>query len=132
VKATSWPAILMLCGVVAIFVAPLIVGGAPAHTFWTEEDQTQYQKASADFHAASYGLPNGQDGSSMQRSRGGLDPIAAKAKYEATKAAWEKQKARLENAQARQSWLLWGTRLLGAALACVGIYGYVRGQQKKP
>lgn len=126
----TWPVLLMLLGVVAIFVAPLVVGSAPAQTFWTAEDQTQYQKASADFHAASYGLPSSADGRSMQRGRGAADPVAAKAKYLATKAAWEQQKVRLENAQSRQSWLLWGTRLAGAGLASIGIFGYFRGQNR--
>lgn len=116
----------MFLGVAMLSAVPLLLDRAPAQTFWTDEDQTKYQKASADFHAASYGLPSPQDGSSSRRRGAGYDPVAAKAKYEATKAEWEAQKSRLDGAQSRRTWLMWGVRLLGAAMAAIGLIGYFR------
>ena len=121
----AWPVVAMLFGLALIFLAPLAVSRAPAETFWTDEDQAQYQKASADFHAASYDLPTEGDGTRQGR-RPGYDPVAAKAKYAAAKSAWEQQKSRLENAQSRWTWLRWGCQFLGAAIAAAGIWGYVR------
>ena len=126
----AWPVIAMLIGLALIFVAPLAVGSAPAETFWTDEDQSQYQKASADFHAASYDLPSESDGARLPGRRSGYDPVAAKAKYSAAKAAWEQQRSRLENAQSRWTWLRRGCQFLGAVVAAAGIWGYVRGRNR--
>jgi len=101
----------------------------PAASRWTEDDGARLQKASADFHAANYDLPQSDDsGAPDGGKRPGYDPVAAKAKYAAAKQEYELQTARLAAVRAQQVWLVWGLRLIGVALAVVGVGGYDQAQ----
>jgi len=119
----------MLLGLGLVGLSPFVDYLAPASAVWTEEDGAQLQKASADFHAANYDLPQTEDGGGASNGKApGYDPVAAKAKYETAKQEFEKQKSRLSSAQSRQVWLVWGGRLLGILFAVIGVGGYLQAQ----
>jgi hypothetical protein len=117
----------MAAGLALMFVAPLLINLAPSRAFWSDADQVRYQKASADFHAASYEVRD-MDPRRTFHGQGGtpVDPVAAKAKYEAARAAFEAQRARLESAQSGPSWMKWLCRLAGMALAAAGAFYHLR------
>lgn len=116
----------MASGVGLMVLAPLVVGVAPAGTlsFWSDANQAQLQKASADFHAVDNALADGSRGTFVSKGAEPFDPVAAKAKHAAAKAELNKQQARLRAAQTRPTWLLWTLRLLGVAAAAIGVWGY--------
>ncbi len=128
-RTPVWPLAAMLLGLALLVLVPLILAATPAQTYWSDADQAQYQRASADFHAAAYSLPSSEDGTAFNRPRPGYDPVAAKAKYSQAKAEWERQSTRLQAVQSRRHWLLWGLRLIGAGLTVAGIIGYLRSKR---
>jgi hypothetical protein len=129
VNSLSWPAITIIVGIGLMLVAPLIFSAAPSSTYWSEADQVNYQQASADLHAATRTLPEAPKKRGKQKADDApYDPVAAKAKYEAAKAAFDKQDARLHSARSRPTWIVWGLRLLGIAVIGLGIYGYFTAQ----
>ena len=113
----------MLVGVVLMFVAPLLISAAHVGAPWTDADFQEHQKASADLHAATTMLPQKQDRRGTSKGDG-YDPVAAKGKYTAAKAAFDKQDARLKAAQSRPTWIAWLLRIIGVALTGWGLYGY--------
>jgi hypothetical protein len=133
VKHLSWPVICMASGVGLMVLAPLVVGVAPTGTlsFWTDADQAQLQRASAEFHAVNTALADGSRGTFVSKGAEPFDPIAAKARHAAAKAELEKQQARLRSAQTRPAWLLWTLRLLGIVAAAVGVWGYFRAPTRR-
>jgi len=128
VKHLSWPVIAMVAGLALMVLAPLIVGAAPEGTLalWSDADQAQLQKASADFHAANSAVANRSRGTFVSKGAEPFDPVAAKARHAAAKAELDKQQARLQAAQTRPAWFLWTLRLLGIAAAAIGVWGYFR------
>jgi hypothetical protein len=128
VKHVSGPVILMALGVGLMVLAPLVAGTLPVGTlsFWSDADQAQLQKASADFHAVNTALADGSRGTFVGKNAEPFDPVAAKARHVAAKAELDKQQARLRAAQTRPAWMLWTLRLLGIAAAAIGVLGYVR------
>jgi hypothetical protein len=129
VNSLSWPAITIIVGIGLMLVAPLLFSAAPSSAYWTEADQTTYQQASADLHAATRTLPDSPKKRGKQKvEETPYDPVAAKAKYEAAKAAFDKQESRLHSARSRPTWLAWGLRLLGIAVTGIGVYGYFTAQ----
>ena len=133
-KQLSWPVLLMASGVGLMVLAPLVVGVAPTGTlsFWSDAEQAQLQKASADFHAVHTALADGSRGTFVGKNAEPFDPVAAKARHAAAKAELDKQQARLRAAQTRPAWLLWTLRLLGIAAAALGVWGYFRGRDDTP
>lgn len=129
VTPASWPVIAMVAGLALMVLAPLIVGAAPEGTLalWSDADQAQLQKASADFHAANNSLANSSRGTFLGQGAEPFDPVAAKARHATAKTELERQQARLTAAQTLPTWLLWTLRLLGIAAAAVGVWGYFRG-----
>ena len=128
-NSLSWPAITIIAGIGLLLVAPLLFSAAPSSAYWTEADQTTYQQASADLHAATRSLPEAPKKRGKQKiEETPYDPVAAKAKYEAAKAAFDKQDSRLHSARSRPTWIAWGLRLLGIAVTGLGIYGYFTAQ----
>lgn len=113
----------MLLGVVLIFVAPLLLSAFHVGAPWTDADFHEHQKASADLHAASTQLPQRQDRRGTSKGDA-YDPVAAKEKYAAAKAAFDKQDARLKAAQSRPTWIVWLLRLIGIAFTAGGFYAY--------
>jgi hypothetical protein len=132
VKQPLWPAIAILLGMGLLCLSPFVDVLAPASAVWTEEDGAKLQKASADFHAANYDLPQNDDsGASNAGKRPGYDPVAAKEKYATAKREYELQQLRLGSAQSRQVWLVWGVRLLGILFAVIGVGGYLQAQRSR-
>jgi hypothetical protein len=121
--------LLVLAGATLVIGAPLLFSVAPASTVWTDADQAEYQKAAADFHSATYEAPQ-HKGSSPTRDGSSYDPVAAKQKYEAAKAAYARQEARLLVARSRPFWITTGLRVIGLALLCVGVYGHFTWQAR--
>jgi hypothetical protein len=123
----------MAAGLALMFVAPLLINVTPSRVFWTDADQVRYQKASADFHAASYEVRD-MDPRRTFHGQGGtpVDPVAAKAQYEAARAEFEAQKARLESAQSGPAWMKWLCRVAGMALAAAGAYYHLRSRTRPP
>jgi cobalamin biosynthesis Mg chelatase CobN len=130
VKNSLWPAILILLGLALLGLSFCVDVVAPASARWTEEDGAKRQKASADFHAANYDLPQADDSSAPDSAkRPDYDPVAAKAKYQAAKQEYERQTARLAGAQSSPVWLMWGARMLGALLAVIGVAGHLQARR---
>jgi hypothetical protein len=129
VNSLTWPAITIIVGIGLMLVAPLLFSAAPSSAYWSEADQATYQQASADLHAATRTLPDAPKKRGKQKiEEPSYDPVAAKAKYEAAKAAFDKQDARLHSARSRPTWIVWGLRLLGIAVTGLGVYGYFTAQ----
>lgn len=128
-NSLSWPAITIIIGISLMLVAPLLFSAAPSSAYWTEADQVTYQQASADLHAATRTLPEAPKKRGKQKTDDPpYDPVAAKAKYEAAKAAFDKQDSRLHSARSRPTWIAWTFRLLGILVTGLGIYGYFTAQ----
>ena len=119
----------MLLGLALVCLSPFANYVAPPRAGWTEEDGALREKASADFHAASYNLPQSDDsGATSGGKEPRYDPIEAKAKYLAAKQEYEAQTARLATVQSRQVWLVWGVRFAGVFLVLIGVGGYFQAQ----
>lgn len=113
----------MLVGIALMLVGPWLVSALHIGAPWTDADFQEHQQASADLHAATTLLPQGPDRRSNSK-RDAYDPVAAKQKYTAAKAAYDKQEARLQAARSRPVWTAWLLRLTGIALIAWGLYGY--------
>ena len=76
-----WPGVAMAAGVGLLLAAPLVLWLTPAEAFWTDADQEQLQRASANLHAATYNhAEQKRSGNFHGRDGAPHDPVAAKAK----------------------------------------------------
>lgn len=116
-----WSIPTIVAGIALLLGGPLLASFAPTQTFWTNADQAQYQKAAADFHASTFQLPQHK---SAKNTPPAYDPLAAKSRYEAAKAAYDTQQARLRAARSRPAWLAWLLRAAGIFLTTLGLYGH--------
>lgn len=113
----AWPPIALAAGVLLMLGASLLAALVPDQAVWSETDAQALQKASADWHGASHSHGHAPLGQGTSHGEG--DGHAE------VQSAYERQQARLQSAQSRQRWLVWGLRLTGIAIAAVGVWGYV-------
>lgn len=119
----------MVVGLILTAAGPLAVALLPAGVYWSEEDHEAYQKAAADFHAATYVEA---DHNSPAHTHELPADAEGKAKLEAFRQEYQRQEARLKAAQSSRGWLGIGLRGIGVLLAAAGVLLFVRARQKGP
>ena len=119
----------IVVGLLVLFAGPLLVGMMPVQSYWSDEDQAAYEKASTAAHAAAFG---GEHDHSQPHSHDISAGSEAAALRDATRAEFAKHEAKLKAAQASQKWLGFGLRVLGVLLAAGGVLLYVRARRAEP
>jgi hypothetical protein len=128
-KANRLAAVAMFAGLLILFAAPFVLGMLPASAYWTDADEAELQKASAEAHAAAYG--GSHDHTKPHAHAESRDP-EAQAQYDAKLAEYERHNARLKAAQRTQWGLTAGCRALGLLVLVAGLVLYVRSRQAGP
>jgi hypothetical protein len=118
VSEKAWPPIALAAGILLMLAASLLVALVPEQAVWSDADAASLQKASADWHGASHQHNHAAHAHESSHAEQG-NSVAAQSEY-------ERQQARLNAAQSRGRWLVWGLRLLGITIAAVGVWGYVQ------
>ena len=121
-KPQTLAAIVMVVGLIVVFIGPLILSALPTATYWTDEEQAAYEKASVAAHAATYG---GAHDHSKPHSHEAPPDDAAKAHLEETRTELDHHSAKLKAAQSSQSWLRSGCRGFGLLVAATGVLIFV-------
>jgi hypothetical protein len=129
VKGTTLAAAVIMVGLAILFGVPLLLGALPTQAYWDDEDQAAYEKASTAAHAATYG--GGHDHSQPHSHEEPTDPQAV-ALRDSTRAAFDREQAKLEAVQSTQYWLGIGCRVLGLIVSAAGVLLYVRSRRAEP
>jgi hypothetical protein len=129
VKGTTLAAAIIVAGLAILFGGPLLLGALPTHTYWDDEDQAAYEKASTAAHAATYG---GIHDHSQPHSHEEPTDVKGIALRGATKAAFDREHAKLQAAQETQKWVGVGCRMLGLIVSAGGVLLYVRSRRAEP
>lgn len=128
-KGTTLAGAIMVLGLVILIGGPLLLSALPAKTYWDDADQAAYEKASTAAHAATYGGVH--DHSQPHSHEPPTDPEAV-ALRDRTRAALDRERARLQAAQATPHWLGICCRVLGLVVSIGGVLLYVRARMAAP
>lgn len=125
-KGTTIAAAIILVGLLVLFAGPLLLARMPAQTYWSDEDQAAYEKASTEAHAAAFG---GQHDHSQPHSHEMPADSEAEALRLSTRAEFERHQVKLLASQSKQKWLSIAVRVLGLVLAAGGVLLFIRARR---